>query len=76
MYCHVVKLQVFSLQRGSAKPPIAPSNFSSLCIGRENYCCIPIIELPPRAAECSKEGADSLTFYDLDGFLGWKLSQF
>lgn len=45
-------------------------------IGRENYCCIPIIELPPRAAECSKEGADSLTFYDLDGFLGWKLSQF
>ena len=30
MYCYVVKLQVFSLQRGSAKPPIAPSNFSSL----------------------------------------------
>ena len=30
MYCYVVKLPVFSLQRGSAKSPIAPSNFSSL----------------------------------------------
>ena len=34
MYCHVVKWPVFSLQRGSAKWPIAPSNFSSLWIGR------------------------------------------
>jgi hypothetical protein len=32
MYCYVVKWPVFSLQRGSAKWPIAPSNFSSLCI--------------------------------------------
>ena len=30
MYCYVVKWPVFSLQRGSAKWPIAPSNFSSL----------------------------------------------
>ena len=30
MYCYVVKWPVFSLQRGSAKSPIAPSNFSSL----------------------------------------------
>ena len=30
MYCYVVKSPVFSLQRGSAKSPIAPSNFSSL----------------------------------------------
>ena len=32
MYCYVVKWPVFSLQRGSAKWPIAPSNFSSLWI--------------------------------------------
>ena len=32
MYCYVVKLPDFSLQRGSAKSPIAPSNFSSICI--------------------------------------------
>ena len=31
MYCYVVKQPVFRLQRGSAKWPIAPSNFSSLC---------------------------------------------
>ena len=30
MYCCVVKWPVFSLQEGSAKWPIAPSNFSSL----------------------------------------------
>ena len=30
MYCYVVKWPVFSLQRGSGKWPIAPSNFSSL----------------------------------------------
>ena len=32
MYCYVVKWPVFRLQRGSAKSPLAPSNFSSLCI--------------------------------------------
>ena len=32
MYCYVVKWPVFSLQRGSAKWAIAPSNFSSLWI--------------------------------------------
>ena len=31
MYCYVVKGPVFRLQRGSAKLPIAPSNFSPLC---------------------------------------------
>ena len=31
MYCYVVKWPVFSLHRGSAKSPIAPFNFSSLC---------------------------------------------
>ena len=30
MYCYVVKLPVFRHQRGSAKSPIAPSNFSPL----------------------------------------------
>ena len=30
MYCYVVKWPVFRLQRGSAKSPIAPSNFSPL----------------------------------------------
>ena len=41
MYCYVVKWPVFSLQRGSAKSPIAPSNFSSLCLlerGRREVC--------------------------------------
>ena len=32
MYCYVVKWPVFRLQRGSAKPPIAPSNFSPLWV--------------------------------------------
>ena len=31
MYCYVVKWPVFCLQRGSAKSPLAPSDFSSLC---------------------------------------------
>ena len=30
MYCYVVKWPVFRLQRGSAKSPIAPSNFNPL----------------------------------------------
>ena len=41
MYCYVVKWPVFRLQRGSAKSPIAPSNFSSLCLlerGRREVC--------------------------------------
>ena len=33
MHCYVVKWPVFRLQRGSAKSPIAPSNFSPLWIG-------------------------------------------
>ena len=33
MYCYVVKWTVFRLQRGSAKSPIAPSNFSPLWPG-------------------------------------------
>ena len=50
MYCYVVKWPVFSLQRGPAKWPIAPSNFSSLwpichktlvvviCIAKKEIC--------------------------------------
>ena len=34
MYCYVVKSPVFRLQRGSAKWPIAPSNFSPLCLNQ------------------------------------------
>ena len=32
MYCYVVKWPLFRLQRGSAKSPIAPSNFSPLWV--------------------------------------------
>ena len=32
MYCYAVKWPVFRLQSGSAKSPIAPSNFSPLWI--------------------------------------------
>ena len=35
MYCYVVKWPVFRLQRGSAKSPIAPSNFSPACINQD-----------------------------------------
>ena len=35
MYYYVVKWPVFSLQRGWAKWPIAPSNFSSLCFSSQ-----------------------------------------
>ena len=39
MYCYVVKWPVFRLQRGSAKSPKAPSNFSSLWLSLL-LCCI------------------------------------
>ena len=37
MYFYVVKWPVIRLQRGSAKSPIAPSNFSPLCISLANF---------------------------------------
>ena len=36
MYFYVVKLAVFRVQRGSAKSPLAPSNFSSLWLMQWN----------------------------------------
>ena len=50
MYCYVVKLPLFRLQRGSAKSPLAPSNSSSLCIGIDAsaYFYIPESDDPPR----------------------------
>ena len=38
VYCYVVKWPVFSLQRGSVKWPIPPSNFSPLCIVLLDSC--------------------------------------
>ena len=50
MYCYVVKLPLFCLQRGSAKSPLTPSNSSSLCIGIDAsaYFYIPESDDPPR----------------------------